>query len=142
MGQPMFLIQSDGMSETIDIAIEEYLIGPDLGIEYIKHSQHGIIAVNDKRIIILANRSAELMFGYHKAELLGKPIEVLLPDALREKHQHHTEGFVTNPRNRPMGVGLDLKAKKKDGTEMSVDINLIPVPSVNGLITMAEISKK
>jgi len=130
------------VSNTTDIAIEEFLIGPDLGIEYIKHSQHGIIAVNDKRMIILANRSAELLFGYHKAELLGKPIEILIPDALKEKHQHHTEGFVKNPRNRPMGVGLELKGRHKDGSELSVDINLIPVPSVNGMITMAEISKK
>jgi len=132
------------MSDTTDIAIEEFLIGPDLGIEYIKHSQHGIIAVNDKRMIILANRSAELLFGYHKSELLGKALEILLPDGLKEKHQHHTEGYVHNPRNRPMGVGLELKGRRKDGSEIPVDINLIPVPNVgqHGMITMAEISKK
>lgn len=130
------------MSDPVNKIIEEYLLTPDIGTEYMKHSQHGVIAVNEGGIIVLTNRAAELMFGYHKSEMVGQPMEMLLPDALRAKHKEHRSGFMDRPRNRPMGVGLDLKAKRKDGTEMSIDINLIPVPSVNGLITIAEISRK
>jgi PAS domain S-box-containing protein len=130
------------MNELTDKTVAEYLLGPDLGIEIIKHSQHGFIGVNSNGHIILVNRSAELMFGYHKSELVGQPLEILLPDSLKEKHKEHRNGFMDKPRDRPMGVGLDLKAKHKDGTEISIDINLIPGPSVKGLITIAEISRK
>src|ERR1041385_7865495 len=102
------------MNEHLNISAEEYLITPDLGVEYIRHSQHGVVAINDRGIIILVNRSAELMFGYQRSELLGQPIEILLPDSLKEKHQHHREGFFDSPRNRPMGIGLELKGKRKN----------------------------
>lgn len=130
------------MDDIVNKAAEEILLAPDLGVEYIKHSQHGVIAVNEKAVIVLANRSAELLFGYHKAELLGQAIEILLPDALKEKHKNNRDGFMANPRNRPMGSGLSLKAKHKNGTEIAIDINLIPVPTTSGMITIAEISKK
>lgn len=130
------------MEELSHKSIDDFLLIPDIAIEYLKHSQHGVIAVNDKGKIILANRSAELMFGYHKSELIGQNLEILLPDALKEKHKDHRQGFMSVPRNRPMGIGLDLKARKKDGAEISIDINLIPVPSVNGMITIAEVSRK
>jgi PAS domain S-box-containing protein len=130
------------MDELTNKIVEEYILIPDLGIEYMKHSQHGVIAVNEAGHIVVVNRSAELMFGYHKSELIGQTIEMLLPDTLREKHKESRSGFISHPRNRPMGVGLALKAKRKDGTEISIDINLIPVPSVKGLITIAEISRK
>lgn len=130
------------MEDLVNKATEELLLAPDLGVEYIKHSQHGVIAVNDKAIIVLVNRSAELMFGYHKSELLGEAIEILLPDSLKEKHKGHRDGFISNPRNRPMAIGLDLKAKHKNGTEIPIDINLIPVPTTLGMVTIAEISKK
>lgn len=130
------------MEDLSNKSVEEYLLTPDIGIEYLKHSQHGVIAVNDKGKIILVNRSAELMFGYHKSELIGQALEILLPDALKEKHKEHRQGFMSVPRNRPMGIGLDLKARKKDGNEISIDINLIPVPSSSGLITIAEVSRR
>jgi PAS domain S-box-containing protein len=130
------------MDDITDKAIAEHLLGPDLGIEIIKHSQHGFIGVNADGLIILVNRSAELMFGYHKSELIGKALEILLPDSLKEKHKEHRSGFMDRPRDRPMGVGLPLKAKHKDGSEISIDINLIPVPTVKGLIVIAEISRK
>lgn len=136
------IILGTKMTDHLNIAAEEYLIAPDLGVEYIRHSQHGVVAINDKGIIILVNRSAELMFGYQRSELLGQPIEILLPDSLKEKHQGHRTGFLDSPRNRPMGIGLELKGKRKNGVEIPIDINLIPVPSVNNLITIAEISRK
>lgn len=130
---------SDELSSKI---IEEYLLVPDLGVEYLKHSQHAVIAVNNTGKIVVVNRSAELMFGYHKSELIGQTIEILLPDGVKEKHLEHRASFLNTPRNRPMGIGLVLKAKRKDAAEIDIEINLIPVPSVKGLITIAEISRK
>jgi PAS domain S-box-containing protein len=130
------------MEELSNKSVEEFMLIPGLAIEYLKQSQHGVIAVNHEAKIIIVNRSAELMFGFQKSELIGQPIEILLPDVLREKHKEHRTGFIDKPRNRPMGIGLELKAKRKDGTEINIDINLIPVPSVNGLITIAEINRR
>lgn len=130
------------MSDQHNIAIEEILIGPDVGTEYLKQTSHAVIAVNAEAKIVLVNRSAELMFGYHKSELLGQKLEILLPDNLKDKHEHHRNTFMNQPRSRPMGIGLDLKAKHKNGNEISVDIHLIPVPNTKGMITIAEISKK
>lgn len=122
--------------------VEEMLLTPDLGIEYIKHSEHATIAVNNKATIILVNRSAELMFGYHKSELIGQQIEILLPDDVKKKHEGHRNGYMKKPRSRPMGSGIFLKGRHKDGSEIPVDINLIPVPNSAGMITIAEISRK
>lgn len=131
------------MEELTNSIIKELLLTPDLGIEYMKHSQHAVVMVNDKGLIVLVNRSAELLFGYHKSEMIGKPVEMLLPDSIKGKHEQHRSGFMKSPRNRPMGVNLDLKAKHKDGTEIPIDINLVPVPNATaGMITIAEISRR
>lgn len=130
------------MDDLLNKATEEYLLIPDLAIALIKNMPYGVVAVNDRGEIILVNPQTELMFGYHRSELLGKRVEMLVPDAVKEKHEQHREGYMDNPRLRPMGMNMQLKAKRKDGDEIEVDINLIPVPTTKGLITMAVINKK
>jgi PAS domain S-box-containing protein len=132
------------MEELTSQIIAELLLSPDIAIEYFKNSQHAVVVVDNKAVIRYTNRSAELLFGYHTSELKGQQIEILLPDSLKEKHIKHRDGFINHPRNRPMGMGIELKAKHKDGHEISIDINLIPVPTATefGTITIAEISRK
>ena len=77
--------------------------------------------------IIFVNQQTEVLFGYSHAELLGQPMEILLPERFRERHVAHRAGYMGAPRVRPMGAGLDLRALRQDGTEFPVEISLSPV---------------
>jgi PAS domain S-box-containing protein len=76
---------------------------------------------------VLLNAQAEQMFGYAQSELLGRPIEVLVPARFRSVHSLHRTAYSEHPRTRPMGAGLQLSAKRKDGSEFPVEISLSPV---------------
>lgn len=89
--------------------------------------------------IVLANEQAEKIFGYPRADLLGRPMEILLPTAVRERHVHHRDGYFSDPRVRPMGSGLELRGQRRDGTEFPVEISLSPLRSRDGLLVSAAI---
>lgn len=82
--------------------------------------------------ISVVNNQAEQMFGYTREELLGKDIETLLPDSLRDKHVAHRTAYSRDPQLRPMGIGMDLAARRKDGSSFPVEISLSPVMSATG----------
>jgi len=88
------------------------------------HATEGIILANRKGEIVIVNPCAEKLFGYTKEELVGKKIEILLPQDIREKHVGHREQFHQHPVNRSMGAGRDLYAKRKDGSVFPVEISL------------------
>jgi two-component system sensor kinase FixL len=77
--------------------------------------------------ILHANGVAERLFGYSRDEMVGKPVEVLLPARFRTMHQVHRSGYHAAPRTRPMGLGLDLSALRKDGAEFAAEISLSPI---------------
>ncbi|HTD56985.1 MAG TPA: PAS domain S-box protein, partial [Silvibacterium sp.] len=81
-----------------------------------------------------ANQQAERMFGYPRAELAGQSVDLLIPERLRSAHVHHREHYQSEPRLRPMGAGLELFARRKDGTEFPVDIMLSPVDTGERLV--------
>jgi len=82
--------------------------------------------------IAIVNGRAEQMFGYTRDEMLGNEIELLLPDDVHDKHISHRAGFSRKPYLRPMGVGMDLRGKRKDGLLFPVEISLSPVTSATG----------
>jgi len=84
----------------------------------------GIITVDAEAKIVLANPYARFQFGYEAGELIGQPIEILIPGRFAHGHERKRDGFIKKPQSRPMGVGLDLFAKRKDGTEFPVEISL------------------
>ena len=98
-----------------------------------------MVIVNSDGMIELINAQAERLFGYHRAELIGKILATLLPEHLREKHKEHRKGFFLNPRQREMGAGLDLRARRKDGTEFPVEISLSPLEGPDGISVTAAI---
>lgn len=84
----------------------------------------GILTADQNGRIVNANAMALGLFGYARSELIGAPVEMLLPESLREQHIGHRAGYALRPRARPMGQGMDLVARRKDGSEFPVEISL------------------
>jgi PAS domain S-box-containing protein len=93
-----------------------------------------IVGVDSEGRIVLVNTQTERAFGYHREELLGQPVEILLPEGLRAPHVTHRGHYAADPRTRPMGLGLNLSARRKDGSEFPAEISLSPLRSEEGLI--------
>jgi PAS domain S-box-containing protein len=88
-----------------------------------------MIIVNNDGVIEFINIAAEQMFRYARTELVGQPVEVLLPGRFRIGHREHVARYRLEPRRRPMGEGLELVAQRRDGSEFPVEISLSPVAS-------------
>jgi PAS domain S-box-containing protein len=99
----------------------------------------GVVIVDDRGCISMVNRQTEVLFGYERSELIGQPIEVLLPERFRDHHTHERQQYTAAPRTRPMGVGLELFARRKDGSEFPVEISLSPMHSTDELLIIGTV---
>ncbi len=102
----------------------EKLTGNEKFEALFQHASLGILIVNDKAEIILANNFLLRQFGYEAAELVGKKIETLIPQRYRSEHVGHRDGYMHRPKGRPMGLGMDLYGVRKDGVEFPVEVSL------------------
>jgi len=98
-----------------------------------------IVIIDAAGLIVIANHQAESLFGYTRDELLGQPIELLLPERVRVVHVRHREAYVSRPRTRPMGACHDLMARRKDGTEFPTEVSLSPLHTAGGLLVTSVI---
>ncbi len=98
-----------------------------------------VVIVTEDGRIELVNRRTEEMFGYRRDELIGSPIEVLVPERARGVHVANREGYVREAHVRPMGVGLELSGRRKDGSEVPVEISLSPVEVDGRLLVMSTV---
>jgi PAS domain S-box-containing protein len=106
----------------------------------LESATEGIILIDAAGRITLVNAAAERMFGYPRRDLLGQPLETLLPERMRRAHVTHRAGYFAEPRIRPMGVGLELSGRRRDGTEFPVEISLSHVGSAGARVAIAFIT--
>jgi PAS domain S-box-containing protein len=92
----------------------------------------GVVIVDAAGRIQIVNRQTEVLFGYPRAELLGQPVDQLLPERFRERHRSQRAGYQIEPRTRPMGTGLELFGRRRDGSEFPVEISLSPLALADG----------
>ncbi|HUY12036.1 MAG TPA: sigma 54-interacting transcriptional regulator [Terriglobia bacterium] len=102
-------------------------------------SPDAILVADTQGRIVRVNAQLEKLFGYQRQELQGEPLEVLLPERFRQGHQRHRDDYNAEPRSRPMGTGLELFARRRDGGEFPVDIMLSPVEGESKPLVLAVI---
>ena len=105
----------------------------------VERSMSGIIVVNARGEITSVNAQTEKMFGYERSELIGRPIEILVPDRFQAEHRRSRDRFLGAPLIRPMGAGRDLFGRRRDGTEFAVEIGLSPLESDEGPAVLSSI---
>lgn len=105
----------------------------------VEHLPHALLIVTARGAVDFMNRAAESMLGYSRAELIEQPIELLIPPRLRGPHAALVSAFQAAPSQRRMGVGRDVVALRKDGSELPVEIGLTPIETPRGAMTVASI---
>jgi two-component system, NarL family, sensor histidine kinase DevS len=107
--------------------------------EFLEFAPDAVIGVDETGEIKLVNSRTQAVFGYARAELIGERIEMLVPEAVRGSHVGHRDRYFEAPRTRRMGAGLDLYARRKDGSEFPCEISLSTVATDSGMMALAAI---
>lgn len=125
------------------------LLDPELAMVMVDQAVPAIVVVRDDLTIFFLNQAAEVMTGYHRTELWGKHVNVLVPEELREKHSAHVAEYMRDPKKRTMGLGLtglsvnlDIKLLTKSGQVVSVETSLNPVVSEQGRFVVVTIRRR
>jgi PAS domain S-box-containing protein len=105
----------------------------------VESAPNAMVLVNQEGVITLINRQTETLFGYERIELVGKKLEMLLPERFSTLHPEHRSSFFKMPQTRSMGAGRNLFARKKDGSEIQVEIGLNPIEAAEGQLVLASI---
>jgi two-component system, cell cycle sensor histidine kinase and response regulator CckA len=105
----------------------------------LEHAPDAFVGIERDGLIVLVNSQVEALFGYERGELLAQPVDLLVPERLRPAHAGHRAGYFDDPRPRPMGAGLTLYGRRRDGSEFPAEISLSSVQTDDGVIALAAI---
>lgn len=116
---------------------------PALLHRFLDTAAEAIVIVDKDGCIVLFNRRSSFLFGWLPDEVIGKEVEILIPDTLRERHAKvHRKTFMSEPYTRAMGANLNLMGKHKDGSEFPILIDLHPETGTDGTYVRAAIRRK
>jgi PAS domain S-box-containing protein len=113
-------------------------LGPDAG-DLLESAPDGVIIVDSSGKIVSVNSQTEVLFGYRREELIGQPVELLVPARFHRIHLQHRASFSAEPHVRPMGRDLDLFGTRKDGSEFPVEISLSPLQTKAGMFVTSTV---
>src|SRR5258708_3931099 len=119
--------------------IQQEALGEEIFQRVVEAAPNAIVLINQEGKIILVNAQTEKLFDYSREELLGQPIEVLVPQRFRGRHPGYRVDFFAHPTTRSMGAGRDLYGVRKDGHEVPVEIGLNPIKTEEGVQVLASI---
>lgn len=157
VGRELFALRKDGTEFPIEIGLNPlvlvdgvWTLATIIDISERKQAErrfrqavdsapNAIVLVNQQGVLTMVNRQATSLFGYAESEMVGQAVEMLLPDRVRPGHPALRDSFFANPQTRYMGVGRDLLARRKDGTEIPVEIGLNPIQTEHGIVALASI---
>ena len=122
-----------------ELAVQKLRETETLFRSLLESAPDAMVIVDAHGMITLINSQTERLFGYDRKELLGKPVERLVPARFRERHQDHRGLFAKNPHVRPMGTGMELFAVRRDGSEFPVEISLSPIATGREVLMSAAI---
>ncbi|HVB34489.1 MAG TPA: CHASE3 domain-containing protein [Patescibacteria group bacterium] len=132
----MLIHQEMGMRQRIEYALR---VSEDKFKGILESGPDAIVIVNQTGRIVLVNSRTEELFGYPRAALLDKPVEMLMPERFRGLHVDHRGTYLSEPRTRPMGMGMELLGRRQDGTEFPVAISLGPLQGREGMLVSSAI---
>ena len=114
----------------------------EIYFKVVEASPDAKIVIDSFGVVVVFNVQAELMFGYDRSEVIGKTIEMLIPEDRRAIHGQHREGYYDEPKTREMGTGLALKGLHRSGKQFTVQIKLAPliIPR-SGIYTLAVVRR-
>jgi PAS domain S-box-containing protein len=126
-------VQAPALLTAIENLLRERL--PAQGIQgFLEAAPDAVVIANQEGKIVQINGQTERLFGYGRDELLGQPVEMLMPERYRSKHRGHRAAFAANPSIRPMGTALELYGLRKNGAEFPIEISLSPLPNAGGIL--------
>ncbi|MCW5800265.1 MAG: Histidine kinase [Nitrospira sp.] len=157
IGREVLGRRSDGASFPIELAVSEMRVDGArkfTGIvrdissriqaemqfrQVVESAPNGMLMIDPKGTITMVNKQVEAMFGYSREEMLGHPVEMLIPERFRPNHPSHRMGYFSAPTSRAMGVGRELFGLRKDSTEFPVELGLNPIDTSKGQLALASI---
>jgi PAS domain S-box-containing protein len=157
-GRELFGCRKDGSEVAIEIGLNPlvmpeglFILASIIDITERKRTQerfrliveavpNAVVIVDRGQRITLINRAADRLFGYPRDELIGQPIEILVPERFRDRHAGYVELFLARPDARAMGAGRELFGRRKDASEVPIEIGLNPLDTPEGLLTLVSIT--